>query len=191
MACTISTSKKPDCVWMIKSSIYEWFIKLIIQRYKDDVEVSSHLTKSVYTNGISLDLLYEKDPDLTRRIVTALKVIAKEVADGKYTLRTEDGLSSSEIQHIYNLDKTFYNSGPFITYFIPAENPSIPEGDAVNLSVSCYDYSGDLINVIWFVDSFLMDDGITFNGSGNSNWSFKKVFHYLVLQQIILVNKSY
>jgi len=102
MACTISTSEEPECVWMIQNSIYEWFIKLATQRYEDDAGVSSHLNMSVYTNGISLDIVYKKNPDLAQRIMTALKVVAEEVANGKHKLINEDGSPRPEMQEKCN-----------------------------------------------------------------------------------------
>ena len=98
MACTISTSQEQECVWMIKNSLYEWFIKLVTQRYQDDLEVTSQLVRSVYTNGISLDILYEKNPDLTRRIVVALKEVATEIANGRHVIMNEDAFSSPDGQ---------------------------------------------------------------------------------------------
>lgn len=110
MAVTISTSSSPDDVWMAQNAVFSTFAGLVTARYSDDEEVVSQVELAEAMNGVSLDVLYEEDPELAVRLRRAFHTVAKDVEHGK---DWASGGANTEIQTLFaNLAKLLERFGP-------------------------------------------------------------------------------
>ena len=82
MACTISTSHATDDVWMIKNSIFSCFARMVVDQYVHDPGIVSQVELAEAMNGISLDILYESQPELAMRLRNALRAVANRIVRG-------------------------------------------------------------------------------------------------------------
>ena len=98
MSCTISISDNKDDIWMIRNAIYRWMIEIIKNKYPNEREISDILLKSSYLGGISLEMEYQDEPDLTVKIAKVLLTISREISDGKHTLADDFGKPWPELQ---------------------------------------------------------------------------------------------
>ncbi len=102
MSCTISISDRRKDVWMIQNSIYAWFVDLALERSEHDEAVSYHLEMSEYTNGVSLDKLFEEDAEVAQRVLERILIMAREVAAGRHELVDEEGERRIDMQEQCN-----------------------------------------------------------------------------------------
>jgi len=84
MSYLISTADSIDCSWKMNNRVSEWFIDIAKDRFCHDADVAEQLRVSFYINGLALDCLFEKNPELALRCRDALRVVAEEVAEGSW-----------------------------------------------------------------------------------------------------------
>jgi hypothetical protein len=97
MSCSINASLAPECTWTVQNWVFRWFVHLISQKYASDNQLTSALKLATYTNGVSLDLVYEEDKDLAVRMRDAFRLVAGEIAAGNHKL-PDSGQSQSQRQ---------------------------------------------------------------------------------------------
>jgi hypothetical protein len=98
MSCTISISDASKDIWIIRNAIFRWLIKIVEDRFPNDAELSELLLNASHLGGISLELEYEDNPNLTNRITKALIVISEEIAQGTHALIDDYGKPWPELQ---------------------------------------------------------------------------------------------
>ncbi len=83
---------------MIRNAIYRWMIEIIKNKFPNEHEIIDTLLESSYLGGISLEMEYQDEPELTVKIAKVLLSISKEISDGKHTLVDDFGKPWPELQ---------------------------------------------------------------------------------------------
>ncbi len=97
MSCIVSIGDSPEENWMVQNAIYSWYIGLANSHCTDE-ELTSRLTMSELTNGISLDDVLQEDAAVARRLAILLRSVAADVAAGKYALTDAQGRHRPEME---------------------------------------------------------------------------------------------
>lgn len=79
-------SKEAGCTWFTQNWVFRWFVGIVSARYASDKELTSELQQIVHVNGVSLDLVYERNEDLALRMQDAFRETADEVSAGIHIL---------------------------------------------------------------------------------------------------------
>ena len=98
MACTVSISSRPNDIWIIRNTVFEWFVKLVVQRFPADRSLAEELARSEANYGLSFEFLREEDSAFARNVGQALLTVAREVAEGNHPLLDHYGRPWPELQ---------------------------------------------------------------------------------------------
>lgn len=82
MAVTISISESPNDVWIVQNVAFAAFARIVVERYTRDTELVSGIAIAEAFHGVSLDLVFEEQPDLAIRMRDAFRTVADEVSQG-------------------------------------------------------------------------------------------------------------
>jgi hypothetical protein len=82
MGSSISISDRPEDIWLANNATAHWLADLLKVRCNTDQELNDQLTHFIVSNGLSLDLLAERQPTLAIRIRDAFSVVAAEIVAG-------------------------------------------------------------------------------------------------------------
>ena len=94
MSATVSFSDYPERVWMVKNSIYEWFVPLVMDRCRS-AQVRQVLQMSEFTNGLVIPSTADPTDFDASELVDVLRCVAIDVAEGREDLPT-DGRGSPD-----------------------------------------------------------------------------------------------
>ena len=82
MSCIISLGGQPEECWMVKNSIYAWFVRIVVSQCEE--EIARPLMMSARTNGLVLNALHRNDAELAYRLAGVLREEALAIAAGRY-----------------------------------------------------------------------------------------------------------
>ena len=99
MSCTISISSEPCDIWIVNNRKFRRFAALMIEKFGNDSEIIFQVELAEVLNGISLDMLWEEQPQLAVRLAMAFSETAKEIVE--QGIGSEDGYESPGNEALY------------------------------------------------------------------------------------------